>query len=236
MIKILYIFFIGAGLLACSSVTTIRVNDELLPVTGAYNDANRVDSIIQPYRTELNTEMLEVIAKADHDFTKDRPNGSLNNWSADAIFTTQSSQFEENEAVMCLLNVGGLRNPLSKGEIKLEDIFKLMPFDNEVVYVKLPIAVKKDIEAYLSAKGGEPIAGAIFKEGQLQIDKLDEEDNYFWVITSDYLLGGGDKMDFFAKNTELRFPNELMRDAMIRAAKQQGTLLYSNEPRIFINE
>ena len=235
MLKFVYIFIIGAGLLACSSVRNIYVEPESVPVTAEYEKSNALDSMIQPYRTELNAEMLEVIAKAEQDFERGRPNGVLNNWSTDALLMLYRSRFYRDEPVMSILNVGGLRNPISEGDVLLSDIFKLMPFDNEVVFVKLPIAVKKEMEDYLLMKNGEPIGGAVLKDGELTIDQLDDED-YFWVITSDYLLGGGDKMYFFKKNIEVKYANQLLRDAFIEAAKAQGTLIFNDDIRIWTDE
>lgn len=235
MLKFVYIFIIGAGLLACSSVRNIYVEPESVAVTAEYEKSNALDSMIQPYRTELDAEMSEVIAKAEQDFERGRPNGVLNNWSTDALLMLYRSRFYRDEPVMSMLNVGGLRNPISKGDVLLSDIFKLMPFDNEVVFVKLPISVKKEIEDYLLMKNGEPIGGAVLKDGELTIDQLDEED-YFWVITSDYLLGGGDKMYFFKKNIEVKYANRLLRDAFIESAKAQGTLIYNDDIRIWIDE
>lgn len=221
--------------MACSSVRDIYVEPESVSVTSEYEKPNAIDSMIQPYRTELDVEMSEVIAKAEQDFERGRPNGVLNNWSTDALLMLYRKRFEKDKPVMCMLNVGGLRNPISEGDVLLSDIFKLMPFDNEVVFVKLPIFVKKEIEDYLIMKNGEPIGGAVLKDGELTIDELDDED-YFWVITSDYLLGGGDKMYFFKKNIEVKYANQLLRDAFIEAAKEQGTLIYKDDIRIWIVE
>jgi 2',3'-cyclic-nucleotide 2'-phosphodiesterase (5'-nucleotidase family) len=235
VLKYVYILIIGAGLLACSSVRDIYVEPESVPVTAEYEKPNAIDSMIQPYRTELDAEMSEVIAKAEQDFERGRPNGVLNNWSTDALLMLYRSRFYRDEPVMSMLNVGGLRNPISKGDVLLSDMYKLMPFDNEVVFVKLPISVKKEMEDYLLMKNGEPIGGAVLKDGELTIDELDDED-YFWVITSDYLLGGGDKMYFFKKNIEVKYANQLLRDAFIEAAKAQGTLIYNDDIRIWIDE
>ena len=54
----------------------------------------------------------------------------------------------------------------------------------------------------------------------------------FWVITSDYLLSGGDRMDFFQKGTEIIRTNVLIRDALIEEVKIQGTLINDERKRI----
>ena len=84
-----------------------------------------------------------------------KPSGNLNNWVADAVFVNQTRNVRLSEPTFCLLNTGGIRSTLNKGEITKGDIYKLMPFDNELVWVKLPIEMLKDIEDYLMTKGGD---------------------------------------------------------------------------------
>ena len=228
----LIVFVIGAGLSACSSANNIVVDAEQIPITNVYSSFNAIDSIIIPYKSEKDAKMDAVIAIADHDFTKGRPGGSLNNWSADAIFNQIAPRVKGEGLVMCLLNVGGLRSPINKGNVTLGDLYKLMPFDNEVVMVKLPITVLQDLEKYLRNSGGEPISGALIQSGKINFIQSVVNSKFFWVITSDYLLGGGDRMDFFTKNVEVRHTGLLMRELMITEASEQGRLLWNDEIRI----
>lgn len=232
MIKYIVIGIIGAGLLACSSVTTISVSAENVPITNEYERSNKIDSIISPYRTTLAEEMEEVMAIADQEFTKGRPNGSLNNWAADAILASQRLRSEIQIPTFCLLNFGGLRNPISKGEVTLSDLYKLMPFDNEIVCVELPISSIQDIEEYLKLSGGEPIAGARLVKGKLKIDNFDVHTESVLVVTSDYLFNGGDKMLFFENSISKYDTGILLRDAMINQAKMQERLVWNDEERI----
>lgn len=225
---------IGAGLLACSSVNTITVDAEQVEVTDEFAITNLIDSIVAPYKQEMDAQMDSVISYSANDFTKGRPGGSLNNWSADAIFWHQAvfGDFEVNEPVFCLLNVGGLRNPISKGDVTIGDIYKLMPFDNEIVWVQMPLSSILDIEQYLEKTGGEPISGATIDGGKLKFDKINKNTESYWIITSDYLMNGGDKMTFFEKRISVEYPETLMRDAMIDIAKSQDTLSWNNDSRI----
>lgn len=223
---------IGAGLLACSAVNNIYVEADQVAVTDDYAKTNLIDSIVAPYKLEMEAKMDSVIAYSPNDFTKGRPGGSLNNWSADAIFSQQLNGRIIDGPVICLLNVGGLRSPISKGDVTVGDIYKLMPFDNEIVWVKMPLSTILDIEQYLKKSGGEPIAGTKIVNGKLIIDGVNQSTKYFWIITSDYLMNGGDKMTFFEKRLSEKFPGKLMRDAMLDVAKSQDTLIWNNENRI----
>ena len=142
-------------------------------MNSVYDHENRIDSIVQPYKKDLEKEMLEVIAHADHDFTKGRPNGTLNNWATDALLDNQLRTSKGQRQVMSLLNVGGLRNPISKGDVTVGDIFKLMPFDNNVVWVEMPIEVLPEIEAYLRKRGGEPVGMVKIEKGKNSFSRSD---------------------------------------------------------------
>ncbi|MFT5779960.1 MAG: 2',3'-cyclic-nucleotide 2'-phosphodiesterase (5'-nucleotidase family) [Crocinitomicaceae bacterium] len=232
MLKHFILIAVGAGLLACSSVNTITVNATNDPVVDQSVSANSIDSLINPYKVDLDAEMEVVIAHAEKDFIKGRPSGSLNNWAAEAVLHSQLRTTEFDAPVFSLLNVGGLRNTINSGDVTLGDIFKVMPFDNELVCVEMPIESLEEIQAYLIKTGGEPIAGAKIVAGKLLIDDQDDQTEKFWIITSDYLLNGGDHMDFFQKRTNVRYPNILLRDAMIEEAKRQKTLFWDDENRI----
>lgn len=225
MLKQLLIFSFGAGLMACSSVsilvrsdTQFVLNEDLKP--------NRIDSLIAPYSDSVDLEMGEIIASADVDFLiKRKPSGNLCNWVADAVFVNQTKTVKLSESIICLLNTGGIRSTINKGQITIGDLYKVMPFDNEIVWVHMPIESLKEIETYLLQKGGEPISNAIMNGQSLQLNGDQKGDTHFWVITSDYLYNGGDNMKFFTKGKDVNFTNKLLRDALIEEAKIQKVLL-----------
>jgi 2',3'-cyclic-nucleotide 2'-phosphodiesterase (5'-nucleotidase family) len=232
ILKYCIALFFGAGLLACSAVNTITVESDSVAVTDRYASPNIIDSIVSPYKVGMDAIMDSVIAFSPNDFTKGRPGGSLNNWSADVILSETLSLIPKSGPVFCLLNVGGLRNPINKGGVTVGDIYKLMPFDNEIVMVEMPLSTILDIEVYLKKSGGEPIAGAKIISGKLKLDGIHKDTKSYWIVTSDYLMNGGDKMNFFEKRLSEDFAGVLMREAMLDAAISQDTLIWNNENRI----
>lgn len=232
MIRIVSIVIIGAGLLACSSVNTLSVSSRTEKLNDSVQVNSRIDSLIRPYKDTLGKEMNGVIAEAMTDFNVGRPGSNLGNWVADAIFVNQTRTVRLSEPVFVLLNTGGLRASLNKGAITIGDIFKLMPFDNELVWVKLPMSVLPEIQAYLLKTGGEPISNAQVEKGVLKLNGGKEAATHFWVITSDYLKNGGDKMTFFSKSEEVLLTGKVMRDCLIDEAKLQGVLIEDSVKRI----
>lgn len=230
--NIFYILAVGAGLLACSSASYIRATSNTFSVEEEGSKSNRIDSIISPYKMEIEQEMNEVIGHASVDYVKNRPNSILNNWAADALLDRFRSQFSSLPAVS-LLNVGGLRSTFNAGELTLGDVFKMMPFDNEVVAVRMPRESLNDIARYLERSGGEPIAGMKLVNGELVINE-DLASDSFIVLTSDYLYNGGDKMDFFQSAIEVDYLNVLLRDVFVDAVRSQGILRFDESERILV--
>lgn len=183
-----------------------------------------IDSVIMPYKDSLSLEMNEIIAASLIDFSVKRPNSNLGNWVADALFVNQTKTVRLSTPIICLLNTGGIRSTINKGDITIGDMFKLMPFDNEIVWVELPVSVIPEIEEYLKKSGGEPISNCMLKNGKLVFNNWNENASTFWVITSDYLMNGGDKMAFFSKKINVNNTGVLMRDALITEARIQTVL------------
>jgi 2',3'-cyclic-nucleotide 2'-phosphodiesterase (5'-nucleotidase family) len=161
-----------------------------------------------------------------------RPSSVLGNWVADALFVNQTKVVRLRQPVMCLLNTGGIRSTINKGDITLGDMYRIMPFDNEVVWLELPATSLAEIESYLRKTTGEPIANAFVKNGKLLVNGWTDTTTSFWVITSDYLANGGDKMTFFSKSRAVNRTGKLLRDVLIEEAIQQQSLVADSSIRI----
>jgi 2',3'-cyclic-nucleotide 2'-phosphodiesterase (5'-nucleotidase family) len=217
---------------ACSSVNEVTVHSDSVRMENDLSGNSRIDSLVRPYKDSLSNEMDVVIAETAVSLTGGRPSSLLGNWMADAIFANQTKTVRLGMPTFCLLNTGGMRSTLNSGSITIGDMYKLMPFDNEIVWVKLPAEVIPEIETYLKNSGGEPISNAKVVNGKLEINNWREGVTHFWVITSDYLMNGGDKMFFFSRKEEVNQTGKLMRDALITEAKEQGTLYTDSTVRI----
>lgn len=230
------IVLIGAGLLACSSHYYKSYTTERIQVNSTLEKDVEMDSLLAPYSRELALEMNKVIGEAKTDMQVGRPNSVLGQWVADVLlnFGKDSVLLTEEKAipVIALLNTGGIRASFSKGMITVGDVYKLMPFDNQIVVLKLPVAQLPEIESYIRKSGGEPIAGCSIREGKMIISGLEESTGYFWVVTSDFLANGGDKMYFFQSAVEKRLTTTLMRDVLLRTIQREKILNVQPEERI----
>jgi 2',3'-cyclic-nucleotide 2'-phosphodiesterase (5'-nucleotidase family) len=219
-------------LCACASTDTISVHPEMIAVKADSIPSNELSFIIGPYRDSLKGEMNRVVGYAPMNMMASRPSSTLMNWVADAVFADQTRTVRLSTPTFCLLNKGGIRSTINKGEITFGDVFKLMPFDNQIVWVQLPIECLADIESFIRATGGEPIANARVEKGKLVVNGMREGVTHFWVITSDYLMNGGDKAAFFSKRTEVNQTGRLVRDALMSEIELVGTISADTTVRI----
>jgi 2',3'-cyclic-nucleotide 2'-phosphodiesterase (5'-nucleotidase family) len=188
--------------------------------------------MIQPFRDTLNLKMGDIIAYSSRGMVAQRPGSDLMNWVADAVFTNQTKSVRLSEPVMCLLNTSGIQSTINKGEVTLSDFIKLMPFDNEFVWVRMPASSLSDIEDYIKSTGGEPVSNARMIDGKLMLNGWRPETTSFLVISSDYLFNGRDKATFYEKRIESNFTIKLVRNALIEEATIQRELQIDTMIRI----
>lgn len=230
MFKHLIFFLIGASLLACSS--HLNISGSKVPLNIDSNEKQEVSSFISPYKDSMDRAMNLILAESSVSMEVGRPSSLLGNWASDALFVNQTRTVKLSEPIFCLLNTGGIRSSLGKGPVTLGDIFRIMPFENSVVWLRLPISSLDKIQYYLQQSGGEPISNASMNQGKLTVNGVTENTTYFWVITTDYLANGGDRMDFFQDAVERADKKTLLRDVFIEEAKTQKKLIVSSENRI----
>jgi 2',3'-cyclic-nucleotide 2'-phosphodiesterase (5'-nucleotidase family) len=182
---------------------------------------------IAPYKARLDSSMNEVLNTSELIMERSTPEGHLGNFVADLCI--EITKQLGNEVDFCLLNNGGLRVPLPKGDITRGKLFELMPFENELVILTLNKEGMSDMFKYIGSQEGIPISKELqityknwsFYSATISGETYDSTKTYK-VVTSDYLARGGDKMDFFSKNTNSENINIKLRDAIISYTEQEG--------------
>jgi len=183
-------------------------------------------ALIEPYKIRLDEEMNKIIGYSEKAMSKASPEGYLNNLIADIIFEEAKQYIEKyNRGIVpdiCLLNMGGLRADLPEGAIKRSNIYEIMPFENEIVILEMSKEKVHELFDYIAANNGMPLSGAkmcIRKGKAVDIiigDKPFENiERSFFVVTSDYLAEGGDRMFFFSEPLQRIETSYGIRDAII---------------------
>jgi len=214
-----------------------KIEGKQIPVSDSIALNTEIDKFIKPFRDNLEKDMSKVLSyspktyhKKDGDF-----NTAIGNLMAHIVLEESNPIFKQRTGKnidMVLLNHGGIRAPINKGNITTETAFQVMPFENSIVVVALKGQQIDSLVHYLSkAKKAHPIEGL-----NLTIDKdynvikvlinnqnIDKNKTYF-VATNDYLYNGGDNMSFFKTNDTVYSLDYKIRNAMIDYFKKVDTI------------
>lgn len=250
MKKTLFIFLVIGLFLSCKKTEYDITSTEgkQIPVSDSIAKDSVVEEFISPYKKSVRTALSEVLAYNANDMVKTRGelNTDIGNMMADVVMIQANPVFKERtkkEIDFVLLNHGGIRAALPKGEVTRRSAYEIMPFENEIVVLELSPEKISDMFQYLqSEKKAHPISGIKIKldkvyevtDIKIQGKPLDTSKTYF-VATSDYLRNSGDRMYFFADAESEHFLNYKIRNALIDYFVKVDTVDYTTDNR-FIRE
>lgn len=227
------VVFICAIIVSCSSVKKI---DHTTSQQYTFKDSANIviDSIayqiVKPYRDSLNLIMEEPLAVAEQSLEKSQPEGTLGNFVADVSLQQAQSNYTKDQIDFCVLNNGGLRAALPKGTITLRNVYELMPFENELVILTINGSTATKLFNFIASKNGMPVSHLQLKIKDLmpvdiKINGIDfDSTQTYRMVTSDYLAGGGDNLEFLKSAINKEYINLKLRDAIITHLKNQTQL------------
>lgn len=193
-----------------------------------YGQADQdIEAIIAPYKENLDEQMNEVIGEVVSDLTKARPESTLGNWFADAVYE-YSKRLTKDELAFALQNYGGVRIPsIVKGSLTRGKLYELMPFDNMILILDLDANTLKMLINKMAASGGWPVSKQLRYEIKdktavnITINGAPIDDNKIYkVVIPDYIANGGGGCHFLRDQTRKDY-GVLVRDALITYVEEQ---------------
>jgi 2',3'-cyclic-nucleotide 2'-phosphodiesterase (5'-nucleotidase family) len=211
--------FLLALLLGCSNHYTKQKEDFSHFSLKDAKAQSRSDSLINGYRQLLSSEMSKTIAISLDVLTRDNSQSTLGNFVCDALKYAGEKEFSTSVNIV-LVNRGGLRNNLPKGEITVGSVFELMPFENQMILLnirgsKLIEGLKTIIAKRHSYVGLNLVVSRDSLVGATIGGKPISENEVYTLVTSDYLANGGDSFSFLAQPIASRLSDLKIRDAII---------------------
>lgn len=196
---------------------------------------------IEPYTEQLNKEMNQKISYTQVDLTKEDDNSNLGNLLADYTFDGANVWAKANlnkNIDAALINIGGIRTTIGKGDILLKNVFEVMPFENEVIIVKFKGSDLQGLfDYYAKNQKNNPVSHLYIETNNglasksLINGKAVNPNQDYYIATSDYLALGGDNMKFFAKGESIPTGIKL-RDLFIEYFKKNQQINPQEEIRL----
>lgn len=205
-----------------------KIEGVQIPITDSLLLDPEIDSFIKPYRDNIKKDLDSVLAYSVNTYSKNdgNLNTALGNFMVDAIYSEANPIFKSRtgkDIDMVILNNGGIRATLNKGNVSKRTAFQLMPFENDIVVVALKSNQIDSLIHYLTrAKRAHPISKLnliVDQDYNVLNAKINGKDIHknkiYHVATSDYLYNGGDNMTFFKPNDTIYRLDYKIRNALI---------------------
>ena len=215
-----------------------KIEGKRIDINESIASNQSIEDFIKPYRESVNKDLDSIISYAPKTYSKSdgELNTALGNLMADAVFSESNPIFNKRTGKnidLVLLNQGGIRSIISKGNITARTAYGVMPFENAVVVTALKGEQVIQMMTYLSkAKRAHPVS----KQLQLTLNndfeirsaninnKTIDIDKTYYIATNDYLYNGGDRMTFFHPNDSLYILDYKIRNVLIDYFKKTDTL------------
>lgn len=190
-----------------------------------------MSDFIAPYRDSLDMKMGTVLGLAAHDMPRFRPQSPLGNFASD-VLREGGTKFYGKPMDVGIMNVGGLRNDLYAGDIKLGDIYRIFPFENTLSILEIKGADLEEAIHQIEGKKLEAISGM-----QITLQTIDEHpravdmkvdgkpidpERIYYVATIDYLAEGNDGLYALTKAVKNTNSGILLRNLMVDYVKEMS--------------
>jgi 2',3'-cyclic-nucleotide 2'-phosphodiesterase (5'-nucleotidase family) len=189
-------------------------------------DSSSSEDILVNYRNRINLIMNDSIGFNSEILEKKKPNCGLGHVITDAIMEACSQKQIAVDAAV--VNYGGIRIPsMSVGKVTLGSIYELMPFDNQIVVLRLSGAAVDSLCQHIAAGGGWPVSSELSfhihqeRAEEIQIrNKPIHQNLFYYIAMSDYIANGGDKCNFLIPYVQTK-TNILVRDGIVSWVKSR---------------
>lgn len=240
------IFLTIISILSCSQrrLYISKIEGKKIEITANSRSDTIIENYIKPYRENLDNDLNTVISYSP--ITLDKSGvwqSSIGNLLADITLQTCDVIFnarEHKNIDICLLNHGGIRSIIPKGNVTIRTAFEVHPFENSAQVITLKNEqIIEMIQYIINEKKPHPISGLTFTidstntpKNILIQNKPIEENKLYYVLTSDYLINGGDNMNFLKKGIEKFDFDYKLRNIIIDYFKKVDTIEAKTDIRI----
>lgn len=166
-----------------------------------------------------------VIGHSAKEMVKKSPESELSNWTVDTFMELAKDKFGKHVDAG-IVNLGGIRVNMPGGDILLDDILSMFPFNNTVCLVSMKGNVLRGILEQMAAHSFQAVGGMriVAQNGKLVSVEvagapLDDERVYN-IATISFLLNGGDGFSLAKDAVEVLQTKEYVRDLIVPYIKR----------------
>lgn len=199
-----------------------KIDYQYIPVTDRFAPEAypaRMRGFLEPYRQKVDSVNSHVIAWSDVDMANGESVGAYANWAGDfaARFgrevadSLRRAGVEVPPVAFGMMNVGGIRQPMSRGAVTEGQILSTFPFSNRMRLIEITGRDLVETMRIVAPKGGEAVSSEVVvvtdSTGRLERMLLEgaeiNPDARYVVSTIDYVANGNDDMTPMKRHREI---------------------------------
>ena len=213
---------------ACKTSTKIIIGQNIV----VKNNNIPIDSnsyfFLKPFSDSLHSVLNIKLAFTDSNLNSVRPgkinqrrqiekNANLGRILSDYLLKEGNKYTLNTMGFPChfaLINHGGIRASIPKGDVTNRSMYEIMPFENEMVILEINGQQMDSLLSFLSAKNIAAVSGLTLEVKGNNYNKatiaglpFDSKKSY-WIVANDYIQKGG---DFF---NMLKYPKQIIRTGL----------------------
>jgi 2',3'-cyclic-nucleotide 2'-phosphodiesterase (5'-nucleotidase family) len=249
VLKLFVIFLTFFLVLSCAkqSYYVSKIEGKRITITDKETQDSQIDNFVKPYREHINNDLDNILAYCP--VTLDKSDGkwqtTIGNLMADVTLQRGNLVFksrEKKDIDLCILNNGGIRAILPKGNVTTRTAFEIMPFENGLVVIALKgEQIFEMVDYFIATEKPHPLSGITFTIGKDKVaknilvqGKPVDKNAIYYVATNDYLSNGGDNMNFFKKAVQKYDLDYKLRNVLIDYFKEVDTIPVINDVRVSV--
>lgn len=200
------------------------------------NEDPVVKGIIDEVKAENEKIEAEVVATSPEVLDGERANVRTGETNLGNLIT--AAMIDVSGADVALMNGGGIRTSIDKGDVTKGEVLTVLPFGNTVTVIEvtgsdIKAAIENGIDTYPEAKGAFPHIGGMTvtfdksKEAGTRVveikiggEVLDESKTYK-LVTNDFLAAGGDGYSMF-EGKEVIAEYSALDEVLIQYIQENG--------------
>ncbi len=199
-----------------------NIDYEYIPVTDRFSPeaySKEMQAFLAPYKHVVDSVNSHVIAWSEMDMPNGKTTGAYANWAGDfgawygrqIADSLRASGIEVPPVAFGMMNVGGIRQPMTKGAVTEGQILSTFPFSNRMRLIELSGADLIETMKIVAPKGGEAVSAEVrvvtdsagnFERMLIDGVEVDPAKKYV-VSTIDYVANGNDDMTPMKRHREL---------------------------------
>jgi len=179
-------------------------------------------------RRQMEKQMMVVVAHTNEELESFAPESPLSNFLTDILLNESSKYIKDptfDNLDVSMLNFGGIRTSMPKGDVTVGDLYRISPFDNYLTFIVLKGSELRKALGRFTDQFNAPYAGATLvytnnKPSQILVQGKPIDDNRLYtLVTLNFISDGGDHLLENIQFEKIEYTTVTFRDFMIAELK-----------------